>query len=90
MPLEIGAPRREIRGFPELRDHVCFFGRPDVDIRVCRPVLASGIGDMLEPVPGIPALHLVLVNPGTSLSTPDVFLALACRDNRAAAPFSPY
>lgn len=41
-----------------------------------RPARARGIGERLEPVPGVPALDLVLVNPGRPLSTAAVFRAL--------------
>lgn len=59
------------------------------DVPMClaaRPLLASGVGDVLEPVEGMPALHLVLVNPGTPLSTPDVFRTLVRRDNPPLPP----
>ncbi|PLX36238.1 MAG: 4-(cytidine 5'-diphospho)-2-C-methyl-D-erythritol kinase [Hyphomicrobiales bacterium] len=42
---------------------------------------ASGIGEIVEPVAGLPAFHMVLVNPGVAVSTPAVFTALAKRDN---------
>ncbi len=38
-----------------------------------RTALASGIGDCLEPVDGIPPLWLVLVNPGFEVSTREVY-----------------
>ena len=59
------------------------------DVPMClaaRPVLATGIGEILEPVDGLPSLHLVLVNPGTAVSTPEVFRALARRDNPPLPP----
>ncbi len=61
--------------------------RPEVlgaDVPVCLnsvPVRMRGIGEDLSPVPPLPDLHLVLVNPGVALSTPAVFAALLRRDN---------
>lgn len=46
------------------------------DVPMClasRPVIATGIGDRLMPVPGIPNLPLVLVNPSIPLSTAAVY-----------------
>jgi 4-diphosphocytidyl-2-C-methyl-D-erythritol kinase len=40
------------------------------------PRRAQGIGEKLTPVHGLPALNLVLANPGLPLSTPDVFRGL--------------
>jgi len=37
------------------------------------PVLASGIGEILTPVPALPDFGVVLVNPGVPVSTPAVF-----------------
>lgn len=54
------------------------------DVPVClagRPTRMSGIGERLISVPDLPAAHLVLVNPGRPLSTPNVFTALTCTDN---------
>lgn len=54
------------------------------DIPVClagQPTRMRGIGERLDPVPDMPRLPLVLVNPGIPLSTPAVFAALAGRDN---------
>lgn len=56
------------------------------DLPMCleaRPLIARGIGDELLTVAGFPVLALVLVNPGVAVSTPDVFKALAGRDNEA-------
>lgn len=50
------------------------------DVPVClvgRPARMSGIGEVLEPLPPLPAFHLVLVNPGLPLSTAAVFARLA-------------
>ncbi len=53
------------------------------DVPVCllgRPARMSGIGEVLTPV-SLPSAHLVLVNPGFAVSTPEVFRALTRRDN---------
>jgi 4-diphosphocytidyl-2-C-methyl-D-erythritol kinase len=54
------------------------------DLPVClaaRGVRMAGVGETLAPV-DVPPLHLVLVNPGVALSTPQVFAALAAKTNR--------
>lgn len=54
------------------------------DVPVClaaRPARMRGIGEKLEPVPEVPPLALVLVNPGLGVSTPAVFGALESRDH---------
>ncbi|ESW93991.1 4-(cytidine 5'-diphospho)-2-C-methyl-D-erythritol kinase [Mesorhizobium sp. C280B] len=59
------------------------------DVPMClaaRPLIARGVGDELTLVPGFPALGLVLVNPGTAVSTADVFEALGRRDNAGLPP----
>ncbi len=40
-----------------------------------RPVLAEGRGERIRPAPGLPAIEAVLVNPGVSVSTPQVYRA---------------
>lgn len=58
--------------------------RLGADVPVClagRPVRMRGLGEILDPVPQLPPLALVLVNPGKGLSTPAVFRALDRRDN---------
>ena len=48
------------------------------DVPVClfgRPAMMHGIGERLAPVSGLPAMAAVLVNPGVSVSTPEVFNA---------------
>jgi 4-diphosphocytidyl-2-C-methyl-D-erythritol kinase len=52
----------------------------------CGPLIARGIGEQVEPVAGFPALPVVLVNPGVAVSTPDVFRALASRENPGLPP----
>lgn len=62
---------------------------PDVallgaDVPVClagQPARMRGIGEQLDPVPPVPALPVVLVNPGVALSTPEVFRALQDTEN---------
>ena len=54
------------------------------DVPMClagTPLRASGIGEVLTPLPPLPDFSLVLVNPGVAVSTPAVFRALASRDN---------
>ncbi|TKT81104.1 4-(cytidine 5'-diphospho)-2-C-methyl-D-erythritol kinase [Aquamicrobium sp. LC103] len=56
------------------------------DLPMClaaTPLLARGIGEKLTPVDGFPRLDLVLVNPGVSVSTPEIFRALHSRGNPA-------
>ncbi|MEQ8355089.1 MAG: 4-(cytidine 5'-diphospho)-2-C-methyl-D-erythritol kinase [Kiloniellaceae bacterium] len=48
------------------------------DVPVClrgAPAVMSGIGEVLTPVPALPALWLVLANPGVAVSTAAVFAA---------------
>lgn len=52
--------------------------RLGADVPVCmvnRSARMSGIGEVLAPVPPLPGVGLVLVNPGVSVSTPSVFKA---------------
>lgn len=59
------------------------------DIPMClaaQPLIARGIGEIIEPVADFPALPLVLVNPGIAVSTPEVFRALANRENPPLPP----
>ena len=54
------------------------------DVPVClshAPQRMAGIGEVLAEVPTAPALDLVLVNPGGHVPTPEVFKALAVKDN---------
>jgi 4-diphosphocytidyl-2-C-methyl-D-erythritol kinase len=54
------------------------------DVPVClagHPARMSGIGETLLPLPTLPALWVVLVNPRIPVPTPQVFAALASRDN---------
>ncbi|ODT13470.1 MAG: 4-(cytidine 5'-diphospho)-2-C-methyl-D-erythritol kinase [Kaistia sp. SCN 65-12] len=54
------------------------------DVPMClrsTPLRATGIGEELQPVAGLPRLPMVLVNPRVAVSTPAVFRALARCDN---------
>lgn len=64
---------------------------PDLgaDVPMClaaRPLLARGAGERIEAVAGLPQLAMVLVNPGVEVSTPQVFSALASRENPPLQP----
>jgi 4-diphosphocytidyl-2-C-methyl-D-erythritol kinase len=48
------------------------------DVPVCvgaRPARMQGVGELLSPAPALPPFGLLLVNPGVSVRTPDVFRA---------------
>ncbi len=54
------------------------------DVPVClaaRPARMRGVGDVLTPLPGLPALAAVLVNPRVAVPTSRVFRNLARHDN---------
>jgi 4-diphosphocytidyl-2-C-methyl-D-erythritol kinase len=55
------------------------------DVPVClrapAPMRMRGRGERIEPLPRLPSLGLVLVNPGATLPTRDVFQALATKEN---------
>ncbi|PKP79518.1 MAG: 4-(cytidine 5'-diphospho)-2-C-methyl-D-erythritol kinase [Alphaproteobacteria bacterium HGW-Alphaproteobacteria-2] len=54
------------------------------DVPVClagRPARLRGIGGRLSPVPALPPVWTVLANPGIAVATPEVFRALASREN---------
>lgn len=54
------------------------------DVPMClqsRPLRASGIGEILTPLPQMPALALVLGNPLKGVSTPTIFRLLANKAN---------
>lgn len=56
------------------------------DVPVClsgRPARMSGIGETLTPLPDLPPLWVVLVNPRVPVPTPQVFAALTSRENPA-------
>lgn len=59
------------------------------DVAMCvhgGPLRARGIGELIEPVAGLPALPAVLVNPRIAVATPSVFAALEKRDNGPVPP----
>ncbi|WP_420396042.1 4-(cytidine 5'-diphospho)-2-C-methyl-D-erythritol kinase [Nioella sp.] len=59
------------------------------DVPVClsrAPQRMAGIGDVLSPVPPIPSLHAVLVNPRVAVPTGAVFRGLTSKQN---APMDP-
>lgn len=59
------------------------------DVPMClsaRPLIATGIGHEIREIEAFPPLWLVLVNPGVPVSTPEVFRALARRDNPPLPP----
>lgn len=54
------------------------------DVPVCvagRPARMTGIGELVDPLPALPSLACVLVNPRLPVPTPQVFAALTTRDN---------
>lgn len=60
--------------------------RLGADLPVClaqRPARMRGIGEVLDPVPRLPAFWLVLVNPGVAVPTPAIFKSLTSRQNPA-------
>ena len=63
------------------------------DVPACllapEPVMIRGVGEQIAVAPVSPAFALLLVNPGAPLSTPQVFEALAKRDNPPPPDFAP-
>ena len=58
--------------------------RLGADVPVCldpRPARMSGIGEKVTPLPPLPPLACVLVNPRLPVPTPQVFAALTSREN---------
>jgi len=66
---------------PELSDLAAALGADVPACLVSAPLLARGVGELLEPLPEFPALHVVLVNPMVPLVTADVFRRLRAHDN---------
>ena len=67
--------------------------RLGADLAMCleaRTLMARGIGDALEVLPGLPPLAMVLVNPGLGVPTPAVFRALETHDNPPLPAFPPF
>ncbi|MBP1807196.1 4-(cytidine 5'-diphospho)-2-C-methyl-D-erythritol kinase [Rubellimicrobium aerolatum] len=50
-------------------------------LRAPAPLRMRGRGEVLDPLPRLPTMGLVLVNPGAALPTRDVFQALAVKEN---------
>ncbi|MDU9005808.1 4-(cytidine 5'-diphospho)-2-C-methyl-D-erythritol kinase [Sedimentitalea todarodis] len=53
------------------------------DVPIClagKSLRMGGIGERIDPVPAIPPLPAILVNPGLAVHTPDVFRALTFRN----------
>ena len=66
-------------------------GALGADVPMClagRTALASGIGERLQPAPALPAMAILLVNPGVALPTREVFAAR--RGAFASAPPVPH
>ncbi|MDR0807821.1 MAG: 4-(cytidine 5'-diphospho)-2-C-methyl-D-erythritol kinase [Gemmobacter sp.] len=58
--------------------------RLGADVPVClKPGAArmAGVGEIITPLPSLPEAWMVLANPGTAVSTPAIFAALARREN---------
>ncbi len=65
--------------------------RLGADVPMClvsEPLLVSGIGEVLEPAAGIPALAVVLAHPGVSVPTGAVFAGLG-NEERSPLPALP-
>lgn len=61
------------------------------DVPVCLasvPARMQGTGEQLHPLPPLPPLALVLVNPGIAIPTPQVFASLTHRDNPPLPPLT--
>lgn len=59
------------------------------DVPMCLrsvPLIARGIGEGIVFAPGMATVPLVLVNPGVSVSTPEIFRLLKNRDNPPLTP----
>lgn len=64
--------------------------RLGADLPVCMrapsPCRMQGLGEVITPLPGIPALWMLIANPGLPLATPSVFRALQQPDNAPLPP----
>ncbi|OJH45525.1 4-(cytidine 5'-diphospho)-2-C-methyl-D-erythritol kinase [Paracoccus sp. SM22M-07] len=63
--------------------------RLGADVPVCigsRAARMQGVGQIVTPLADLPALHLVLVNPGIAIPTPQIFAAMTKRDNPPLPP----
>ncbi len=62
------------------------------DLPMCmaaQPLVASGTGDIVQPLEDFPSLALVLVNPLAAISTAEIFAALENRQNPPLPPLPP-
>ena len=62
------------------------------DVPMClasTPLRATGVGDEIEPVT-LPALNIVLVNPGIEISTPEIFGALKSTTSSPLPPLDKF
>ena len=62
--------------------------RLGADVPMClqsRPLVATGIGDVVEPVSTLPPMPIVLVNPNVAVSTPEIFKRLTDKNNPGIA-----
>jgi len=62
------------------------------DVPVCvvgETVRMRGVGERIDPVAGLPALPVVLINPGVGVSTPAIFNALSNKENPALGTGKP-
>ncbi len=79
-----GAASDDLASDEGLRSHGKALLALGADIPMClvsRPLRATGVGEAIELLEGIPSLPAVLVNPKRALPTPEVFKALERRDN---------
>ncbi|NDW45236.1 4-(cytidine 5'-diphospho)-2-C-methyl-D-erythritol kinase [Ruegeria sp. PrR005] len=63
------------------------------DVPVClstSPARMRGIGERLDPVPQLPEMDIVLVNPRVAVSTPAVFRMLTVKENPPMEPDLPH
>ena len=59
------------------------------DVPMClasRPLIARGIGDMITPIPMMPAMPIVLANPNVAISTSAVFAGLSGKEGPSLPP----
>ncbi|MEL7428703.1 MAG: 4-(cytidine 5'-diphospho)-2-C-methyl-D-erythritol kinase, partial [Pseudomonadota bacterium] len=59
------------------------------DVLMClqsSPLRMQGTGEKLQQLDACPVFHMVLVNPGRGVSTPDVFKGLAAKENPPMDP----
>lgn len=62
------------------------------DVPAClhsQPVRLRGVGERLSPLPALPDLDIVLVNPGVAVPTPQIFARLQSKSNAPMADILP-